>query len=148
MICLRTIDAHAAGEPLRLIVDGFPSPRGRTMLDKREWVRKRADHLRRAAMLEPRGHADMYGAVLTEPVSPGSDAGVLFMHNEGYSTMCGHGIVAVTTIALERGLLVLAGSGSELAGETDGQACTVVYDTPAGTVRAHAILRARGAGQP
>ena len=104
MITLKTIDAHAAGEPLRLIVDGFPSPLGKTMLAKREWVRTHADHLRRALMLEPRGHADMYGAILTEPVAPGSHAGVLFMHNEGYSTMCGHGVIAVTTMALERGL--------------------------------------------
>jgi trans-L-3-hydroxyproline dehydratase len=132
VIFIRTIDAHAAGEPLRLIVDGFPAPRGRTMLDKREWVRKNHDHLRRALMLEPRGHADMYGAVLTEPVSPGSHAGVLFMHNEGYSTMCGHGIVAVTTIALERGLIVPGGPA-------------VVYDSPAGTVRARANARASGA---
>ena len=77
MIRIKTLDAHAAGEPLRLIVDGFPPPQGRTMLEKREWVKKKADHLRRALMLEPRGHADMYGAVLTEPVSPGSHAGVL-----------------------------------------------------------------------
>jgi trans-L-3-hydroxyproline dehydratase len=127
MIRVKTIDAHAAGEPLRLIVDGFPSPRGKTMLEKREWVRKHADHLRRALMLEPRGHADMYGAILTEPVSPGSHAGVLFMHNEGYSTMCGHGIIAITTMALERGLLMPGGDGA-----------TVIYDAPAGTVRARA----------
>jgi len=131
MIRVKTIDAHAAGEPLRLIVDGFPSPRGKTMLDKREWLRKHADHLRRALMLEPRGHADMYGAILTEPVSPGSHAGVLFMHNEGYSTMCGHGIIAVTTIALERGLLIPGGDGA-----------TVVYDSPAGIIRARATLGA------
>jgi trans-L-3-hydroxyproline dehydratase len=131
MIRVKTIDAHAAGEPLRLIVDGFPSPRGKTMLEKREWLRKHADHLRRALMLEPRGHADMYGAVLTEPVSPGSHAGVLFMHNEGYSTMCGHGVVAVTTIALERGLLMPGGEGT-----------TIVYDSPAGTIRARATLGA------
>jgi len=130
MLSLKTIDAHAAGEPLRLIVGGFPAPRGKTMLEKREWVKRHGDHLRRALMLEPRGHADMYGAVLTEPVAPGSHAGVLFMHNEGYSTMCGHGIVAVTTIALERGLLVPGGDG-----------CTVVYDTPAGVVRARATVR-------
>src|SRR5262249_38827873 len=127
MLQLRTIDAPAAGEPLRLIVEGFPSPRGKTMLDKREWVKRHADHLRRALMLEPRGHADMYGAILTEPVAPGSHAGVLFMHNEGYSTMCGHGIIAVTTVALQRGLMVVP----------DGCAA-VVYDTPAGTVRAAA----------
>src|SRR5215510_9253017 len=127
MLQLRTIDAHAAGEPLRLIVEGFPSPHGKTMLDKREWLRRHADHLRRALMLEPRGHADMYGAILTEPVMPGSHAGVLFMHNEGYSTMCGHGIIAVTTMALERGLLMPGGDGA-----------TIVYDSPAGQIRARA----------
>src|SRR5688572_30378858 len=124
---VKTIDAHAAGEPLRLIVDGVPRPGGRTMLEKREWMRRHADHLRRALMLEPRGHADMYGAILTEPVLPGSHAGVLFMHNDGYSTMCGHGILAITTIALERGLVMPGGDGT-----------AVVYDTPAGTVRATA----------
>jgi trans-L-3-hydroxyproline dehydratase len=132
MLTLKTIDAHAAGEPLRLVVEGFPSPRGKTMLEKRAWVSRHADHLRRALMLEPRGHADMYGAILTEPVMPGSHAGVLFMHNEGYSTMCGHGIVAVTTIALERGLLLPGGDGT-----------TVIYDSPAGTIRARARLAAR-----
>jgi proline racemase len=136
MITLKTIDAHAAGEPLRLIVDGFPSPQGRTMLDKREWVRTHSDHLRRALMLEPRGHSDMYGALLTEPVAPGSHAGVLFMHNEGYSTMCGHGVIAVTTMALERGLLMPGGDGA-----------TIVYDSPAGTIRARATIRAGQAGK-
>jgi proline racemase len=131
MVRVKTIDAHAGGEPLRLIVDGFPSPRGSTMLQKREWVKRHADSLRRALMLEPRGHADMYGAVLTEPVAPGSHAGVLFMHNEGYSTMCGHGVVAVTTVALERGLLDPGGDGT-----------AVIYDAPAGTIRARARLSA------
>jgi proline racemase len=135
MVRVKTIDAHAGGEPLRLIVDGFPSPRGRTMLEKRAWLLKHADHLRRALMLEPRGHADMYGAILTEPVTPGSHAGVLFMHNEGYSTMCGHGVVAVTTIALERRLLMPGGDGT-----------TIVYDAPAGTIRARARFRAGRAG--
>src|ERR1043166_2754828 len=134
MISVKTIDAHAAGEPLRLVGGGFPSPRGRTMLEKREWLRRHADHLRRALMLEPRGHADMYGAILTEPVSPGSHAGVLFMHNEGYSTMCGHGVIAVTTIALERGLIAPGGSGD-----------CVVYDSPAGVIRARAPGGAGGA---
>jgi proline racemase len=135
MLTLKTIDAHAAGEPLRLIVDGFPSPRGKTMLEKRAWVSRHADHLRRALMLEPRGHADMYGAILTEPVTPGSHAGVLFMHNEGYSTMCGHGVIAVTTIALERGLI--------MPGQDGG---AVVYDSPAGTIRARAHWAGETAG--
>jgi proline racemase len=124
-IRIRTIDAHAAGEPLRLIIDGFPAVKGQTMLEKREYVRRHHDALRRAMMLEPRGHADMYGAVLTDPVTPGADAGVLFMHNEGLSTMCGHGVIAVTTIALERGLLTLRDGQSE-----------IVLDAPAGPVRA------------
>jgi proline racemase len=140
MIQLKTIDAHAAGEPLRLIIDGFPAPHGRTMLDKREWVKRKHDHLRRALMLEPRGHADMYGAVLTEPVAPGSHAGVLFMHNEGYSTMCGHGVIAVTTIALERGLIMPGPVTPSSAQPT--QPSTVVYDSPAGTIRASANLSA------
>ena len=79
-------------------------------------------------MLEPRGHADMYGALLTEPVTPGAHAGVLFMHNEGWSTMCGHGIIAVTTIAVERGLMWDAASGP--AGDVE-----IVLDAPAGPVR-------------
>jgi proline racemase len=122
---IRTIDAHAAGEPLRLVVDGIPAPEGATMLEKRAWAQKRLDHFRRALMLEPRGHADMYGALLTEPVTPDAHAGVLFMHNEGWSTMCGHGTIAVTTMALDRGLIT-AGSDE------------IRYDTPAGRVVAKA----------
>ena len=127
----RTLDAHAAGEPLRLVLEGYPAPKGRTMLEKRAWAKRHADHVRRALMLEPRGHADMYGAVLTEPVSSGADAGVLFMHNEGYSTMCGHGIVAVTTMAIERGLV------------NPREPNRIVYDSPAGPVRARAHVSER-----
>lgn len=132
---LETIDAHAAGEPLRLVVGGIPAPAGATMLDKRASLRRRRDRLRRALMHEPRGHAGMYGALLTEPVSPGSDAGVLFMHNEGYSSMCGHGIIAVVTIALERGLIVRADPAAD-----------IVLDTPAGPVRARPHLQPTGSG--
>ena len=130
---VRTIDAHAAGEPLRLIVDGFPAPSGRTMLEKRNWVQQKHDQLRRALMLEPRGHRDMCGAVLTEPVSAGSPAGVLFMNTEEYDVLPGHGIIALTTIALERGLLMPGGTGA-----------SIVYDTPAGVVRASAHVGPSG----
>jgi proline racemase len=125
MITIRTIDAHTAGEPLRLIIEGFPPLEGRTILEKREFIREHYDHLRRALMLEPRGHADMYGALLTEPEHPGSDAGVLFMHNEGFSTMCGHGVIAVVTIGLERGLF---------------KGADVTLDSPAGPIHAHASM--------
>jgi proline racemase len=133
VIALRTIDAHVGGQPLRLIVDGFPSPHGRTMTTKRDWLKRRADHLRRALMLEPRGHTDMCGAMLTEPVSPDSHAGVLFMNGEGYRAISADGIIAVTTIALERRLVMPGGDGT-----------TIVYDTLAGPIRAHASL---GAGE-
>jgi proline racemase len=125
---IHTIDAHAAGEPLRLVVDGLPSPEGATMLEKRAWAQKRLDHLRRAIMLEPRGHADMYGALLTEPVTPGAHAGVLFMHNEGWSTMCGHGVIAVTTIAIQRDLIWPG-------------APVLVLDSPAGPIEARADVQ-------
>ena len=128
MIRIETIDAHTAGEPLRLIVGGFPPVEGATILEQRAFVRENYDHLRRALMLEPRGHADMYGALLTPPEHPGSHAGVLFMHNEGWSTMCGHGIIAVTTIAIERGLI-------DVTVDADG-AARLVLDSPAGPIEA------------
>ena len=134
---IRTIDSHAAGEPLRLVIEGLPSPDGRSMLEKRAWAIKRLDHLRRAIMLEPRGHTDMYGALLTEPVTKSSDAGILFMHNEGWSTMCGHGIIAVTTIALQRELI------RARAADKPGT-LSVRYDTPAGAVSARARLAYQG----
>ena len=126
MIRIETIDAHTAGEPLRLIVSGFPSVKGKTVLEQRDYVRKKFDHLRRALMLEPRGHADMYGALLTPPEREGSHAGVLFMHNEGFSTMCGHGVIAVGTIAVERNLIVVPR-------EPDGSV-RLTLDSPAGQI--------------
>ncbi|NQW05369.1 MAG: proline racemase family protein [Acidobacteria bacterium] len=126
---LRTIDAHTAGEPLRLITAGWPAPEGTTMLERRAWALDHQDHLRRVLIQEPRGHADMYGALLTAPERGDSDAGVLFMHNDGYSTMCGHGIIAVTTIAFERGLIT----------HVDGRR-TLVLDAPAGQIRATAEM--------
>jgi trans-L-3-hydroxyproline dehydratase len=130
VIALKTIDAHVGGEPLRLIVEGFPAPRGKSLADKRDWASRHADHLRRLLMLEPRGHRDMSGAVLTEPTSPGSHAGVLFMNSDGFSFLSGHSVIAVATIALERGIIVPGGDGASLA-----------LETPAGIVRATATWR-------
>lgn len=124
---IRTIDVHAAGEPLRVIVDGLPPIPGATMLEKRRYARENLDVVRRRLMWEPRGHADMYGAIPTEPVADGSDCGVLFLHNEGFSTMCGHGIIGLTKVLLETGM-VPASEGTS----------TIRIDTPAGLVVAHA----------
>lgn len=87
------------------------------------WASRHADEIRRALVLEPRGHEDLLGAALTEPVAPGAHAGVLFMDAAGYRPLSGHGVVAVATVALEHGLLVSHGDR------------TVVLDTAAGTVR-------------
>lgn len=122
---IRTIDAHTAGEPLRIIVNGFPELPGKTMLEKRQYAREHYDHLRRALMWEPRGHADMYGCVFTPPVTADGDVGVLFMHNEGFSTMCGHGIIGMVKVGVETGMLQQRGDGT-----------TIRIDTPAGRVTA------------
>ncbi|HEX9269146.1 MAG TPA: proline racemase family protein [Candidatus Limnocylindria bacterium] len=121
-----TLDAHAAGEPLRLVVSGVPPIPGATMVERRLYAREHLDDLRRALMFEPRGHADMYGAILTAPATDDADAGVLFMHNEGWSTMCGHGVIAVVTAGIEAGLLP--------------RRSPVRLDTPAGRVSAHSTI--------
>ncbi len=126
---ITTIDAHTGGEPFRVVTGGFPEIPGGTLLERRRYARQHLDPLRRALMWEPRGHADMYGGLVTPPVSPGADLGVLFIHNEGFSTMCGHGIIALVTVMLETGMLP--------AGDPE---TTVGIDTPAGLVTAHARM--------
>ena len=124
---ITTIDAHTAGEPFRVITSGFPELRGDTILARRRYAKEHLDHLRTALMWEPRGHADMYGCIVTPPVTPEADIGILFMHNEGYSTMCGHGIIGITKVALETGLLPM----------TEPET-TIKIDAPAGLITAHA----------
>jgi trans-L-3-hydroxyproline dehydratase len=100
---ISTVETHTGGEPTRIILDGWPKLSGKTLLDKRREVKERFDHLRRGLMLEPRGHDGMYGALLVEPDHPEADLAVLFMHNEGYSTMCGHATIALARWAVESG---------------------------------------------
>jgi len=102
---ISTIDMHTGGEPLRILVGGYPEVKGGTILDKRRYFRDHLDHIRKGVMWEPRGHADMYGAVVTEACTEEADFGTFFMHNEGYSTMCGHAIIALTKFVLDTGLV-------------------------------------------
>ena len=125
-----TIDAHAAGEPLRIITAGVPPLRGATILERRRFMEEHHDGIRSALLFEPRGHADMYGAVLTPPVSADADYGVLFLTNEGYSSMCGHGIIALTTTLIETGMFPATEPETE-----------IVYDAPAGPIAAMASVR-------
>jgi len=119
------VDAHTAGEPLRVVFEGFGELGGDSILARRREARRRHDALRTALMWEPRGHPDMYGCLVVPPVTPEADFGVLFTHNEGYSTMCGHGIIGVATVVLELGLIP-AQEGENRVG----------IDTPAGFVEA------------
>ncbi|NNE41110.1 MAG: proline racemase [Marinicaulis sp.] len=96
---------HTAGEPLRIVVDGYPPLTGDTILAKRRDAMENHDHLRRILMLEPRGHAEMYGAIVTEPCDPRADAAVLFMHNSGYSTMCGHATIALGRYLIDQAIV-------------------------------------------
>jgi len=97
---IKTIDMHTGGEPLRVIVDGFPELKGNSVLEYRRYCNEHYDHLRKTLMFEPRGHADMYGCILVPPNDNEGDFGIIFMHNEGYSTMCGHAIIAISTLAV------------------------------------------------
>jgi proline racemase len=134
-LSIEAIDLHCAGEPLRLIRSGFPDVPHAPVLDRRQWVLDHADHVRRQIVHEPRGHRDMYGAILLPPHREDADICVLFMHNEGYSTMCGHGIIAVTTGLIEEGLYPAA-----------EPLTTIRYETPAGLVTAAATTTDRGGG--
>ena len=123
------IDSHAGGEPFRLVVEGIPPIPGDDVLARRRFAEENLDHLRRALMWEPRGHADMYGGWIGDPTRPDSHLSVLFLHNSGFSTMCGHGIIALTKVIVEMGLIEIAPEGA------------VHIDTPAGQVIATASMK-------
>ncbi len=123
------VDSHTGGEPFRVVVEGAPSIEGKTMVERRRFAQDHLDQLRRALMWEPRGHADMYGAFLGPPVAPDSDLSVLFLHNEGFSTMCGHGIIALAKVVLDTGVL-----------PSQEPETTIMVDTPAGQIEATATL--------
>lgn len=122
---IHTIDAHTGGEPLRIVTTGLPPVPGATILEKRSWLQANLDDLRKFLMNEPRGHADMYGAYLLPPVSPDADFGVVFIHNEGYSDMCGHGIIALGKVLVEMGYVTRTVPSTRIA-----------FDAPAGFIEA------------
>lgn len=127
---IKTIDTHSAGEPLRIILSGLPEIKGKTILEKRNFLKDNYDYLRTSLMFEPRGHADMYGAIITPPVTKEADFGVIFLHNEGYSTMCGHGIIALTKVAVQTGMIKAKKPTTEIN-----------IDTPAGLVTSFAKVK-------
>ena len=121
---VEAVDYHTGGEPFRIVTGGAPLLEGRTILERRRFAREHADHVRRLLVFEPRGHADMYGCHVVPPNDDGADLGVVFFHNEGYSTACGHGTIALVTWALDSGLV------ERREGET-----RVVVDVPSGRLQ-------------
>ncbi|NQZ86346.1 MAG: proline racemase family protein [Colwellia sp.] len=126
-IAITAIDAHTEGEPLRIITSGYPEIKGTTILEKRQYLIEHLDNYRQFLMYEPRGHADMYGALITEPCTENASFGILFMHNEGYSSMCGHGIIAAVSVAIETKSLDMPKKGEYIG-----------IDSPAGFIKAYA----------
>jgi proline racemase len=120
-----TIDSHTMGEPTRIIVEGFPKLMGSTMIERKKYLEDNYDHYRKALMLEPRGHKDMFGALLTEPLSSEADLGVIFMDTGGYLNMCGHGSIGSSTVAVETGLVQVTEPYTK-----------VVLEAPAGLIHA------------
>jgi proline racemase len=128
-VAVAAVDYHTAGEPFRIVTGGVPALAGRTILEKRRFAAERLDHVRRLLVHEPRGHADMYGCFVTEPEDEGADLGVVFFHNAGYSTACGHGTIALVTWALEEGVLPAV-----------EPATRVVVDVPSGRLETVALV--------
>ena len=127
---IQTIDSHTEGEPLRIILSGYPALKGKTLLEKRTNARRLHDELRKALIWEPRGHRDMYGAIVVEPDTPDADFGVIFIHNEGYSTGCGHAVIALTKVFVETGLISMNEPETE-----------VKMDVPSGFIKSYAKVK-------
>jgi proline racemase len=104
-VSIAAVDYHTGGEPFRIITGGVDVPQGATILERRRDALERLDHVRRLLVFEPRGHADMYGCFVVPPNDDGADLGVVFFHNAGYSTACGHGTIALVTWALDEGVV-------------------------------------------
>ena len=102
---INIIDAHTAGEPIRIVTSGLPLIKGETMLERSEWFENNLDGVRNLIIREPRGHRDMFGCILTPPATKDGDIGVLFLHTTGQATMCGHGTIGVAKVVLEAGIV-------------------------------------------
>lgn len=127
---ITTIDTHTAGEPTRVVTGGIPHIPGASMQEKKEWMKEHEDDLRKMLMWEPRGHRDMFGAILTSPVSPDADMGILYMDSGGYLDMCVHGSIGAVTAMVESGILKIVDSERRRPQE-------IVLDTPAGKIHSY-----------
>jgi proline racemase len=147
---ISTVDYHTGGEPFRIVTGGAEPLQGGTILERRRYAAEHLDHVRRLLVNEPRGHADMYGCFVTEPNDGGADLGVVFFHNAGYSTACGHGTIALVTWAIESGLVegpevvvdVPSGRLSTVARVEDGNVLSVRFRNVPSFVHARGLAAA------
>ncbi len=104
---MRVIDSHTEGEPTRLVTAGGPDLGSGTMAERRDNFAADFDAVRRATILEPRGHAALVGALLCQPVDPANAAGLIFFNNEGFLGMCGHGAIGAAVSLHHLGRLAI-----------------------------------------
>ena len=130
---ISVVDTHTAGEPTRIVLSGLPTIKGKTMAEKKQYLRTNMDQYRSLLMQEPRGHKDMFGAIITPPVSQESDFGIIWMDNSGYLDMCGHGTIGITTALIETGMVT-----------PTEPVTTITFDPPAGVVKGHAKVENGG----
>lgn len=100
---VHVVDTHTAGEPTRVVLDGLPPIPGQTMAERRAWFERHGDELRGFLLREPRGHTNMFGAIVTPPANPEADFGLIFLDNDGTLSMCGHGTIGAVTALAELG---------------------------------------------
>ncbi|MGD8996508.1 MAG: proline racemase family protein [Anaerolineae bacterium] len=142
-----TLDLHAGGEPVRLLIDGLPAIPGETINDKRLLLGERFDHVRLLLTREPRGHRDMLAAVVTDPVSDDGDFGIVFMDARRYPYMCGHGTIGAVTAFIEMGWLVADGPEAPRT-EIPAMNVPVVVDSPSGPIVTRARVTRTEDGRP
>ncbi len=149
---IEVIDSHTAGEPTRIVVDGWPQPEGDSMEERRDDLAARFDHLRRAVVREPRGHDAIVGGLLTPPVSADSAAGIIFFNNASYLGMCGHGLIgAIRTLEhmgrIGLGTTYLDTPVGQVSGELHRDGSVTIQNVPSWSERLDVEIGVPGVGQ-
>jgi proline racemase len=133
---IQAVDAHAAGEPGRVIVGGVLDVPGATTFDRMTWLRDHGDGLRRLMLREPRGYPAANCNLILPPRSPEADAAYVIMEQVEYPGMSGTNTMCVVTVLLETGILPMQEPLTELTLETPAGLIRVRADCEDGKVRA------------
>lgn len=126
---IHAIDSHTMGQPTRIVVSGIPNIKGKTMYEKKAYLENNMDYIRTAIMHEPRGHRNMFGSIITQPINEKADFGIIFMDGGGYLNMCGHGSIGAATVAVETGMVPI-----------EEPYTNIVLEAPAGLINAKVLV--------